>query len=141
MNLSFGHKDLISVKWFELDICSEVFHSWGQQGVEVACKTWLSGGRVMCNQRTWYAHMFRTGGFGGFPYSNPQSKVNENRELSRKMFQHNQWPLAKHSFQWLLDKFKPPDWGITRAVVLRAISFSRQYLLSVASTIARSRSD
>ncbi len=33
-------------KYWELDICSEDFNSWGQQGVEVACKTWLSGGKV-----------------------------------------------------------------------------------------------
>ena len=38
-------------KWFELDICSEDFHSWGQQGGEVACKTWLSGGKVLCNHK------------------------------------------------------------------------------------------
>lgn len=105
-------------KWFELDICSEEFHSWGQQGVEVACKTWLSGGRVLCNRDTWYAHMFRTkGGDFGFPYSNPQDLVNQNRELSRELFQKDKWPLATKKFQWLLDKFDPPDWGITKGII------------------------
>jgi len=98
-------------KYWELDICSEDFHSWGQQGVEVACKTWLSGGKVICNRKTWYAHMFRTqGGDFSFPYENPQSKINENRELSRTLFEKDGWDKAKHSFQWLLDKFNPPDW-------------------------------
>jgi glycosyltransferase involved in cell wall biosynthesis len=102
---------LTKEKWFELDICSESFHSWGQQGVEVACKTWLSGGQVIANLNTWYAHMFRTrGGDFGFPYPNPQNKVNENRELSRELFQRDGWPLAIRKFQWLLDKFNPPDW-------------------------------
>ena len=105
-------------KYFELDICSEEFHSWGQQGVEVACKTWLSGGRVISNLHTWYAHMFRTrGGDFGFPYPNPQNKVNENRELSRELFQKDKWPKAIHKFQWLLDKFNPPDWGITKGII------------------------
>jgi glycosyltransferase involved in cell wall biosynthesis len=104
-------------KWFELDICSEEFHSWGQQGVEVACKTWLSGGRVLCNQNTWYAHLFRTGNFGGFPYHNPQSKVKENREMSKQMFQKDNWPKATRKFQWLLDKFNPPDWTITKGMI------------------------
>jgi len=105
-------------KYFELDICSEDFHSWGQQGVEVACKTWLSGGRVIVNMRTWYAHMFRTrGGDFGFPYSNPQDKVNENRELSRELFQRDKWPLATRKFQWILDKFNPPDWGISKGAI------------------------
>ncbi|HZX14983.1 MAG TPA: glycosyltransferase [Thermodesulfobacteriota bacterium] len=105
-------------KYFELDLCSEEFNSWGQQGVEVACKTWLSGGRVIANLRTWYAHMFRTrGGDFGFPYPNPQDKVNENREKSRQMFQKDKWPLATRKFQWLLDKFNPPDWTITSGAI------------------------
>ncbi len=109
---------IIKKKWFELDICGEEFHSWGQQGVEVACKTWLSGGRVIVNRKTWYSHMFRTrGGDFGFPYSNPQSKVNENRELSRELFQRDKWPKAIHKFQWLLDKFNPPDWAETRGAI------------------------
>ena len=105
-------------KYFELDICSEDFHSWGQQGVEVACKTWLSGGRVVVNMKTWYAHMFRTkGGDFGFPYSNPQAKVNENRELSRELFQKDKWPKATRKFQWILDKFNPPEWGISKGAI------------------------
>jgi hypothetical protein len=105
-------------KWFELDICSEDFNSWGQQGVEVACKTWLSGGRVIVNRKTWYAHMFRTqGGDFSFPYENPQSKVNENREKTKELFLNNKWPKAIHSFQWLLDKFNPPDWSATKGIL------------------------
>lgn len=105
-------------KWLELDICSEDFHSWGQQGVEVACKTWLSGGRVISNLNTWYAHCFRTRGADfGFPYSNPQNLVNENREYSRKLFMKDNWDKAIHKFQWLLDKFNPPDWTETKGMI------------------------
>lgn len=104
-------------RYFALDICSEQFHSWGQQGVEVALKTWLSGGRVLCNKLTWYAHMFRTNNFGGFPYHNPQSLINENRELSRDLFQNDKWPLAIHKFQWFLDKFKMPEWSVTKGMI------------------------
>lgn len=111
-------------KYFELDLCSEEFSSWGQQGVEVACKTWLSGGRVMVNKKTWYAHMFRTkGGDFSFPYHNPQSKVVENRKKSRELFTEDKWPKAIHKFQWLIDKFQPPEWevsspkGLTKAML------------------------
>lgn len=109
---------ITKTKWFELDICSEEFNSWGQQGVEVACKTWLSGGRVVANRRTWYAHMFRTkGGDFGFPYSNPQDKINDNRELSRQLFKNNKWPKATRKFEWMLEKFSPPDWGISKGMI------------------------
>jgi hypothetical protein len=101
-------------RYFALDLCSEEFYSWGQQGVEVACKTWLSGGRVLCNRKTWYAHMFRTqGGDFGFPYPLEGNGILENRALSRKLFAEDRWPGAIHSFQWLIDKFRPPEWEAT----------------------------
>ena len=103
---------LTRAKWFDLDICSETFNSWGQQGVEVACKTWLSGGRVLVNRKTWYAHLFRTqGGDFSFPYPNPENKVQENRELSRQLFERDQWSGAVRPFRWLIEHFQPPEWG------------------------------
>jgi hypothetical protein len=98
-------------KYFELNLCDEAFGSWGQQGVEVACKTWLSGGRVMVNKKTWYAHMFRTQEGFTFPYPLSGGQVQKARELSRELFMHDKWPGAKRPFQWLLDHFAPvPDW-------------------------------
>ena len=105
-------------KYLELGLTGEEFNSWGQNGVEVACKTWLSGGRVIGTRTTWYAHCFRTRGKDfGFPYQNPQSKINENRELSRKLFQHDGWDKATRKFQWLMDKFDPPDWTETKGAI------------------------
>lgn len=98
-------------KYWELNICDEELGSWGQQGVEVAMKTWLSGGRVLCNKRTWYAHMFRTqGGDFGFPYPNT-ANMDKLRQKTKDLFAGNKWPLAKKTFEWYLDKFKPlPGW-------------------------------
>lgn len=99
-------------KYWELDICEEKFGSWGQQGVEVACKTWLSGGEVKVNKKTWYAHMFRTqGGDFGFPYPLSGRAVDKARSYSRELFLNNKWDKAVHDLKWLLDKFYPvPDW-------------------------------
>lgn len=99
-------------KYWELDISSETdFKNWGQQGVEVACKTWLSGGRVLVNRTTWYAHMFRTqGGDFSFPWPNSTRDVLKNREVSKKLFEQNGWPGAKRPFSWLIEKFNPPGW-------------------------------
>lgn len=96
-------------KYFELDLCDERHGSWGQQGTEVACKTWLSGGRVVVNKKTWYAHMFRTqGGDFGFPYPNPG--IEQAREYSRDLWINNKWDKAKYPLSWLIDKFNPPEW-------------------------------
>lgn len=97
-------------KYFELDLCDENHGSWGQQGVEVACKTWLSGGRVIVNKKTWYAHMFRTqGGDFGFPYPNPG--IEKARSYSRELWLNDKWDKAVHPLSWLIEKFSPvPDW-------------------------------
>ncbi len=99
-------------KYWQLNICDEGHGSWGQQGVEVALKTWLSGGKVMCVQKTWYAHMFRTqGGDFGFPYPLSGKDVDKARKYSRVLWLGKKWPLAKHDVNWLLDKFGPvPEW-------------------------------
>lgn len=99
-------------KYWELKICDEEFGSWGQQGVEVAVKTWLSGGRVVVNKKTWYSHMFRTqGGDFGFPYPLSGRQVDHARKYSRELLQGDKWEKAIHPFSWLLEKFYPiPDW-------------------------------
>jgi glycosyltransferase involved in cell wall biosynthesis len=104
-------------KFWELEICDEKHGSWGQQGTEVACKTWLSGGKLMVTKRTWFSHMFRTqGGDFGFPYPNPG--ITKARKYSRDLWLNNKWDGAKYPLSWLIDKFAPvPGWDITKGIV------------------------
>lgn len=99
-------------KYWELDLCDESFGSWGNQGIEVACKTWLSGGRVMVNHKTWYAHMFRTqGGDFSFPYDNKGNDVQRTKKKVWGLFFNNKWDKQIHPMSWLLKKFWPiPGW-------------------------------
>lgn len=123
-------------KYWELDICDEAHGSWGQQGVEVACKTWLSGGQVMVNQKTWYAHMFRTqGGDFGFPYHLRGGEVEHARKYSRELWLENKWPKAIHDLQWLIDKFSPvPDWETRKGIIFYT---DNQLNLKIASKVQR----
>lgn len=96
-------------KYHELNICDEAFGSWGQQGTEVACKTWLSGGRVLSTKKAYYGHQFRV--TEGFPYENPVPKILETQTYSRNLFLNNKWPQQKKSIQWLIEKFNyQADW-------------------------------
>ena len=99
-------------KYWELNICDEEHGSWGQQGTEIACKTWLSGGRLVTNRRTWYAHLFRTqGGDFGFPFPLPNEQVNHARKYSQDTWLNNKWEKQKYPLSWLIDKFAPlPEW-------------------------------
>ena len=59
-------------KYWELKLGDETWGSWGSQGIQLACSTWLSGGRVIVDKNTFYAHMFRTQGADfSFPYHQP----------------------------------------------------------------------
>jgi glycosyltransferase involved in cell wall biosynthesis len=95
-------------KWFELNICDENFGSWGSQGIETAVKTWLSGGKVMVNHKTWYGHMFRTqGGDFGFPYTISGSQVSYAKKTVRELFFNAKWEKAIYPLSWLIEKFWP----------------------------------
>ncbi len=92
-------------KYWDLRLCDETWGSWGQQGSEVALKTWLSGGRVLCNHSTWYAHLFRTKKGFSFPYPMNGADQHKARQISQEIFLNDKWPKAKYPLSWLLDKF------------------------------------
>jgi cephalosporin hydroxylase/glycosyltransferase involved in cell wall biosynthesis len=102
--------------YWEIGGCDEAHGHWGQQGVEMACKAWLSGGRMVVNKNTWFAHWFRGSyehpdGRKGFPYPISQREVDAARRYSNDLWRGDKWPKAVHTFQWLVDKFDPPGWG------------------------------
>jgi hypothetical protein len=92
--------------FLELGGFDESVGSWGQYAQEWACKEWLSGGRVVCNRLTWYAHFFRVGGIG-FPYDIKAADQEYARQYSRKMWRGNNWPGQAQPLRWLVDKFWP----------------------------------
>ena len=95
-------------KYFELNVCDESFGSWGSQGIEVATKFWLSGGAVMVNHKTWYAHMFRTQGKDfGFPYPISGNQVAHAKKAAHDLFFNDKWDKQIHPLSWLVEKFWP----------------------------------
>ena len=108
----FMHKD----RFWELGGMDEDHGSWGQFGTELACKTWLSGGKMVTSLKTWIGHLFRTGNFAqhgesSWPYPINQRQIDAARKYSRDMWLNNKWPKAVRKLDWLIDHFKPvPDW-------------------------------
>jgi glycosyltransferase involved in cell wall biosynthesis len=98
-------------KYWELNICDENYGSWGSQGIEVACKFWLSGGRVLVNRNTWYAHCFRTKSVFGFPYKLSGRQVQYAKRRARHFFFNKKWNQQVRPLSWLVEKFSPvPEW-------------------------------
>jgi len=119
-------------RYWDLGGMDENHGSWGQMGTEIACKAWLSGGRLAVNKKTWFAHMFRTQGKDfGFPY--PNSGTGKARAYSKQLWLKDRWPLAKHPLSWLIEKFAPvPDWEpqpVTKGLVYYTDSHCKEDIL------------
>lgn len=99
-------------RYFDLNVCDESWGSWGSQGIEVAVKSWLSGGQVMVNHKTYYAHLFRTqGGDFSFPYPISNRKIEFAKQQARDMVYAGKFDKAIHPISWLIEKFWPiPCW-------------------------------
>jgi hypothetical protein len=99
-------------KYFhELDLLDDInYGGSGKEAIEVSLKCWLSGGRVIRNKKTWYAHLHK-----GRKYSRGFTRSRGHMFKSAK--QINKWFLfgkaydkQKHELKWLIDKFDPPGW-------------------------------
>ena len=101
----FMHKD----RFWELGGLDEGHGGWGQMGIEIALKAWLSGGSFKVNKNTWFAHWFR--GHIGFPYKITGNAVERARRYSRDLWLNDKWDKAKRPLKWVIDKFDPPEWN------------------------------
>lgn len=98
-------------RYWQLGGLDEAHGSWGSFGIEIALKSWLSGGRHVVNKRTQFSHLFRTqGGDFGFPYPISGAAQERAREHCRQLWFNNAWPGQVRPLKWLLEKFSPPDW-------------------------------
>ena len=101
-------------RYWELGGMDEGHGSWGQMGTELACKAWLSGGKMVTCLDTWIAHMFRTNNFSkngesSWPYPMSQKQIDAARKHSRKMWLQNRWPKQKRPLSWMLEHFWPVE--------------------------------
>lgn len=95
-------------KYWELKLSDEEMGNWGNQGIELAGKMWLSGGAVYCYHDTWYAHMFRTqGGDFGFPYEQSGKHVSRTKKRVWELLLQKNSPKQIYPVSWLVRKFWP----------------------------------
>ena len=90
----------------------EAYGPWGSTGIEIACKTWLSGGRLVLNRQVAYGHLFRTKSPGfSFPYPLSGKAVAAAKARARDIWFGNKWSGQTRPLAWLLDAFWPvPGW-------------------------------
>jgi len=103
----FMHKDY----FFELEkLDEENYGSFRKEPQELSFKCWLSGGRVIRNKKTWYAHLHKGKQFGrGYSLHNTDWKKGD--EYNKKWLTNSAWSGQTKDFKWLMDKFLPmPGW-------------------------------
>ncbi len=89
---------------------TEGFSGWGQDGEEVALKTWLSGGQVMVNKNCWYAHLHKGKHYGRM-YFVSRDAIKRCEDYWYDFFVNNRFDKRIHDFDWLVEKFWPiPNW-------------------------------
>lgn len=73
---------------------------------ELGNKTWLSGGQVMVNKKTWYAHLHKGNEYGR-GYFIDKRPMKRQRIHHVNYWWHNQWKGAIRPFEWMIEHFMP----------------------------------
>lgn len=88
----------------------EGYGQFAQEAQEIGFKTWLGGGQVMVNKKTWYAHLHKGNKYGRF-YKFPGGTV-EASNWSADHWLNNKEPGMKYKFEWFINEKFPnmPSW-------------------------------
>lgn len=73
-----------------------------QEGIEIALKTWLGGGKVMVNKQAWYAHKHRSFGRVVAPRG---EDIRRGNAYSQDYWLNDRWQQRIHDLAWLMNRF------------------------------------
>jgi len=104
----FMHRDY----FHELELLDDVnYGHFCFEFQEIGLKCWLSGGRVVRNKNTWYAHLHKGRKYGrGWPLAH--SVLDKGAEYSNRWMDGKLWGKQDRDIRWLINRFWPvPTWG------------------------------
>lgn len=86
------------------------FGNIAQEAQEISNKTWLGGGRLLVNKKTWYAHLHKGKQYGRMYHLNERNEIRAHNKAAA-YWMNNQWEGRVHDLEWLIEKFSPvPTW-------------------------------
>ncbi len=95
----------------------EPLGTFAQEFQELGNKTWLGGGRVVVNKKTFYAHLHKGRQYGtGYHFDKARwDRWAQERERARRFtidfWLRDKWTERARDFAWLIEKFWPvPGW-------------------------------
>ena len=88
----------------------EGYGQFAQESQEIGFKTWLGGGELKVNKKTWYAHLHKGNRYGRM-YHFPGGTV-EASNWSAEHWLNDREPNMVHKFEWFIDEKFPdmPKW-------------------------------
>ncbi len=112
-NMSFqGSGWFMKKSYFEfLELMDEEnYGTFWNEAQEIGLKAWLSGGKVMTNKKTWYAHLHKGKKYGR-GYNLDHSQTIKGATHTNKWLRDKNWHKQTLPFKWLIEKFWPvPTW-------------------------------
>jgi glycosyltransferase involved in cell wall biosynthesis len=102
-------------KLFPNGLDSEQYGTFTQEAQEISMAAWLSGGRVVVNKRTYYAHFHKGKRGKGYGFSNEQYKKHMAGTEKGRLYCIDYWLNTKdylHDFDWFINVKFPnmPGW-------------------------------
>jgi glycosyltransferase involved in cell wall biosynthesis len=95
-------------------LSEEGYGQFSQESQEIGFKTWLGGGAMKVNKKTWYAHLYKGKRYGRM-YNIPgfNDYTVKASAWSADYWLNNRWPERKHDFAWFIDEKFPgmPSWS------------------------------
>jgi glycosyltransferase involved in cell wall biosynthesis len=94
---------------------SENYGTFTQEAQEVSMTAWLTGGRVIVNKNTWYAHFHKGKRGKGYGFSQEQYKRHMEGTEKGRLYCINKWLYTKdykYDFDWFVNEKFPtmPGW-------------------------------
>jgi len=103
----FMHRDYFY--WLDL-LDEENYGHFSNEFQEIGLKVWLSGGRVIRNKKTWYAHLHKGRRYGRGWLLRPDV-LDKGATFTNRWMDGRNWRKQDRDIRWLVDKFWPvPTW-------------------------------
>lgn len=91
-----------------------------REAQEIGLKTWLGGGKVMINKKTWYAHLHKGNTYGRGYFLNKAEMI-KGEKFCDDFWYGNRWIDRKYDLAWLIERFMPiPGWDTDLIEKVRA---------------------
>lgn len=115
-------------KMFPNGLNPEFYGEFTQEAQEISLTAWLSGGRVVVNKKTWYAHMHKGKRGKGYGFSNEQYKKHMEGTERGRVYCIDYWLNTKdfeHDWKWFISGLFPdmPGWENWQERIIKDAEF------------------